>query len=732
MMKPVAGWVRLGLSGQILLGLALGVGLGLFVGEAVRVLQPVADIYIRLLQMTVLPYLVTSLIIAFGQINLAEARRLATRGGGLLLLIWLLTSMVLVVMPLALPQLISATFFSEALVQPAEPLSLTELYFTANPFDSLSRNVVPAVVVFSCLLGVGLMGLPEKESLLAPMRTWNAAIVKITGYIINLTPVGVFAIAAIAAGTVKPEMLYKLEAYFIIFAAASLLLTLWILPLMVTAVTPFSYREVVGIARDALLTAFMTNSAFIVLPILVERSRTLLQRHQLQDERSDSAVEVLIPVMFNFPNAGKLLTLLFIPCAAWLSGQVLDAEEYLALIGVGIPSYFAKAQVALPFLLDYFGLPIDLFQLYLPTATLTGKFDSLTTAMNLVVFALLGAATVCGFAVFDWRRIGKSLAAIVGGTVLVMFAVRLLLLAVVDTSYSMDSAISNMHRSNLHPDTVVHRTVPGLEPELAQLDPLQRVRQRGSLRIGYDPANLPMSFFNRDNDLVGFDVELAENLANSIGVHAEFVPIKWPLLSEMLAKGLIDVMPGVWFRPNWFTSLRLSRPYFSSTMGIAVRDERRHEFQNIFALRGNHGLRIGVPLQTNQIEASMKYYFGGSDTEFVVVEFWDSYFRGDYPDLDGFLLPAEHASAWTLLHPEFTVVVPQPNPVRIPTGFGMATNAGALADVVNEWVLFADEAGMVRQQYEYWILGEGAQSREPRWSIMRNVLGWGQGNTTVE
>jgi len=65
--------------------LGLGIFTGLFFGEGARVLQPGADIYIRLMQMTVLPYLITSLVIAFGQLDPGEAKRLALRGGALLL-----------------------------------------------------------------------------------------------------------------------------------------------------------------------------------------------------------------------------------------------------------------------------------------------------------------------------------------------------------------------------------------------------------------------------------------------------------------------------------------------------------------------------------------------------------------------------------------------------------------------------------------------------------------------
>lgn len=724
--KLATSWSGLSLSARILIGLGLGIFTGLFVGEPAAVLQPAADIYIRLMQMTVLPYLITSLVVGFGQLDATEAKRLALRGGLMLLVVWALTVLVLVLMPLTFPVFNSASFFSHSLVEPRQAISLTEIYFTSNPFDSLSRNIVPAVVLFSCLIGVGLIGLEDKEKLIAPLRTWNKAIVRITGFVIELTPYGVFAIGAVTAGTMDPETLSRLEVYFIVFAVASLLLAFIILPFLVTAVTPFRYREVAGIARDALLTAFVANSAFIVLPILVARSKQLLEQHGLLDENADSAAEVLIPVMFNFPNAGKLLTLLFIPFAAWLSGSPLVGGDYGSLMAAGIPSYFAKAQIALPFLLDLFGLPHDLFQLYIPTTIITGKFDSLVTAMNLLVFALLGAGALSGFLVFQRARLLRAAAGILGSVVLSVVVLRILFTIVIDTGYTLDEAVRNMHKTTLSADTVVLREIPSLDgSEVSGPGSLARIRARGSLRIGYDPGNLPMSFFNADGQLVGFDVELAEELAEAMQLSAEFVPVHWPDLPQMLADGVIDVMPGMWYRPYWFSSVMLSEPYYTATIGLAVRDERRHDFDTLEEIRQEHALKIGVPLDASQIEYSVEYYFGGTDAEFVTLEFWNAFFEGKHPEVDAFLMPAEHASAWSLLHPEYTVVVPQPNPVQVSTGFGLAPGADDLARVINEWILFADNVGLIDRSFDYWVTGKGAQIDEPRWSIMRNVLGWG-------
>jgi len=719
---------RLSLSVRIITGLVLGIFTGLFFGEPAAVLQTIADIYIRLMQMTVLPYLVMSLIIGFGQLEADAAKRLAVRGSLLLLIIWVLSFAVIAAMPTAFPVMQSASFFSNSLVDPKQPFSITDLYFTANPFQSLSNAVIPAVVLFSSLIGIGLIGLEDRERVLGTLRVLNASIIRITRFIISLTPIGVFAIGAVAAGTMTLETFAQLEVYFITFGAASLLLAFLILPLLVTALTPFRYREVIAVGREALLTAFVTNNAFIVLPILVERTRVLLRKHRLLTAESESAAELLVPILFNFPNAGRLLTLLFIPFAAWLAGNTFSPADYANLFAVGVPSYFAKAQVALPFLMDFFGLPHDLFQLYIPTTIISGKFDSMVTAMNLLVFALLGAGAMGGFLVIRRRRLLAAGAWMLAGTLVTIIAVRLLLNATIDTAYHKDEILRQMHTPRDISSAIIHRNVTSVQVDKAARDlpALTRIRERGTLRVGYDPVNLPFSFFNQDGELVGFDIELSKNLAEAVGVMAEFVPIEWPRLAAMLADGTIDVMPGMWYRPYWFPSLRLSEPYLTGTMALAVRDERRHEFASIEALHRSQGLKVGVPLDLSQVKFSMKHYFGDADVEFITLGFWQTFFEGQHPELDAFLVPAENGSAWTLLHPEYTVVVPQPDPVKIPSAFGMALDTGDLADIVNEWVVFATNQRAIQRAKDYWILGQGAVEKQPRWSIVRDVLGWSE------
>ena len=70
------------------------------------------------------------------------------------------------------------------------------------------------------------------------------------------------------------------------------------------------------------------------------------------------------------------------------------------------------------------------------------------------------------------------------------------------------------------------------------------------------------------------------------------------------------------------------------------------------------------------------------------------------------------------------MVVPQPDPVEVPSAFGVALDSGDLVNAADEWVIYARSEGTIQNAYDYWILGKGAEATGPRWSILRDVLGW--------
>jgi len=718
------GWRRIGLSMQIVIGLLLGVAVGVFFGEPAAVLQPLADIYIRLIQMTVLPYLVVTLVVGLGELEAPQARRLAFYGLSAMLIVAALAMLVIGVMPLAFPPQENAFFFSHALVEPRQSLGLIDVYVPSNPFNALANSIIPAVVLFSSAIGLALIGLENRQGLLAGLRTLETAIVRITNFVIRTTPFGVFAIAAVTAGTIDLVTLQRLEAYFLTFIVASLLLCFVLLPLLVAAFTPFTYRQVLGAAGDALLTAFVAQSVFIVLPILVERIEALLDKHGLQSPEAVSTVRVLVPMAFIVPNAGRLLTLLFVLYGAWLAGSPLPLADYGSLFGAGFFAYFAKAQVALPFLMDLTGVPHDFFQLYIPTTIVTGKFDSMVSAMSLVAVALCGAAAAVGrFRLTPARAViaAASVAALLLGSV---GATRLLLAATIDTSYRKAELLTGMHLPR-GPIAAVVRDF-GVEPDDSPLPAIERIRARGSLRVGYVPDRLPFTFINASHELVGMDVELAGRLAEDIGVpKIEFVPARRSTLATLLAERRVDVVMNFPYLRSALLAVRLSAPYFDADVGFVVKDARRHDFATLDSIRRLGKVTLGLPVRDRSIELGLREYLKGIDVEFEDLGSPYEFLVGWRDDVDAFVTFAASGAAWSLLHPEYSVVVPQPPPAPLPLAVGMHNSDRDLHAFVDNWLVVERSSGSLQRAYDYWVLGRGVERRGRRWSVMHDVLGWG-------
>jgi proton glutamate symport protein len=126
--------MQLGLSARIFIGLIAGICTGIFFGELVADLKLVGDVFIKLLQITVLPYIIFSLVAGFGRMQMDQARRLAVRGLVVLLVIWALALVMIFVASLAFPDLEVASFFGSSVPGQNAAPDMFELYQPAHIF----------------------------------------------------------------------------------------------------------------------------------------------------------------------------------------------------------------------------------------------------------------------------------------------------------------------------------------------------------------------------------------------------------------------------------------------------------------------------------------------------------------------------------------------------------------------------------------------------------------------
>ena len=717
---------RLTLSTAILLGMVLGILVGIFFGELVAWLDIIGNAFIRLLQMTILPYILVSLILGIGGLTFEKARLLAVRASGLLLVTWLIAFAFILVMPLGFPNWESASFYSNALVEfPPQP-DFLKLYIPANPFESLAENLIPAVVIFALALGVALIGIEDKEPLLEQLRILSHALMSVAGMVVKLTPIGVFAISASAAGTMSVEELSKLQVYLIIFNAGALILAFWVLPMLVAALTPFDYKEVVRISRDALVTSFTTGNLFVVLPVLTEGAKKLFADKKLTTANSEAYVDVIIPVSFNFPNIGKLIMLFFVLFAGWFSGSEMALSAYPSFIFSGLMSFFGGVDVALPFMLDLMHIPTDMYQLYVVTGIVNGRTATLLAAMNLLCFTLLVVASLTGKLKLDWRRIGMLVLTTLGILIGTMLLSRLYFETMVENAYNKDEVVSTMRLLDPHEQPVVFDVMPDLEPDAdPSLPAIERIKARSELRVAFVPERMPFCYVNDEAKLVGIEVELMHALAKDLGVTPVFVPSTRDELAELMRSGLVDIaIGGVAQSALSLSEMTFAAPYMDATAALLVRDHDRARFATIEGMREADDISIAVVKSrlNEQLFRRLEASFPNAVVDWI--DSTDSFIDDGFGLYDALLTTAERGSSLTLLHPDLSVVVPRPSAVKIPLAMAVTHGDRELADFLSGWLEVMKKGGRFQRIYDHWILGKNATETGPRWSVIRNVLGW--------
>ena len=139
-------------------------------------------------------------------------------------------------------------------------------------------------------------------------------------------------------------------------------------------------------------------------------------------------------------------------------------------------------------------------------------------------------------------------------------------------------------------------------------DLLDTVKQRGTLKVALEGTYPPFNY--KDNgELAGFEVELANALAQKMGVKAEFSTSEWSAILAGLQAGKFDVVINqVGITDKRKETFDFSEPYTVSSAQLIVRKDEKRAFKTLADLKGK---KLGLGQGTNYADMAKKV--GGID-----------------------------------------------------------------------------------------------------------------------
>jgi len=265
-------WFAIALWKRILVAMVLGVALGTVWGSGAESIGFLGDLFIRLIRMIVVPLVFVTIV--SGVVAMGDPSKLGSLGVKTIAL-YMATTLVAISIGLTLAATlqpgVGVELTGEATTL-ADPVPLSETLMSIvpdNPFAALAEGNILGTIFFALLVGVGLLVMREKGRPVADfMDASSDLVLRITHWIMEVAPFGVFALMARVSGQQGFDVILDAVLLALTVLAACILHVI-IMHGVIIMQTVLKLSPVMFFrgARDAMLVAFSTSSSTVTLPV---------------------------------------------------------------------------------------------------------------------------------------------------------------------------------------------------------------------------------------------------------------------------------------------------------------------------------------------------------------------------------------------------------------------------------------------------------------------------------
>ena len=237
-----------------------------------------------------------------------------------------------------------------------------------------------------------------------------------------------------------------------------------------------------------------------------------------------------------------------------------------------------------------------------------------------------------------------------------------------------------------------------INQELAKSSIIDKVMRKGTLRVGLSTF-VPWAMQDKKGEWVGFEIDVAKQLAEDMGVKIEFVPTKWEGLIPSLLTGKFDlIIAGMTGTPQRALKINFTNPYDYSGMNVVVHKNFADGVSDYMDL-DKKGNTIVARLGTTGAALAKETYKSATVRLFpdegpMVQELLNgkaAAFLGSAPQ------PAQLAAKY----PD-TLVFLDKNLVQQPICIGVPKGDPDTLAYLNNWITTVRNNGFIQKKVDYW------------------------------
>lgn len=366
--------IKITLGWQILIGLVLGIILGLVFYKnttAITAMQSIGTMFIRLIQMIVVPIVVSCLTV--GIANIGDIHKLGRIGGKTILYFEIMTT-IAIILGLIVGNVFHPGDFIN--VHSLHATDITQYMTTAktanhtgiwgtliglipvNIFNSISSGDMMPIIVFSVFFGLGTAAIGEKGKVIVDfLNAVSQVMFKITGWIMKLSTIGVCALIGVTLAELGVSALLPL-GYFVLLTYLTMIVFVLVVMGLAARIFGFKITTLLKVVKEEAVLAFSTASSEAALPRSIDKMTKF--------GVSTSIVSFVIPTGYTFNLDGSAiyqsLAALFLAQAYGIHlsiGQQLTLLVALMITSKGMAGVPGASFVVLLATVSTVGIPVS-------------------------------------------------------------------------------------------------------------------------------------------------------------------------------------------------------------------------------------------------------------------------------------------------------------------------------------------------------------------------------------
>ena len=246
-----------------------------------------------------------------------------------------------------------------------------------------------------------------------------------------------------------------------------------------------------------------------------------------------------------------------------------------------------------------------------------------------------------------------------------------------------------------------YQTIAGeIQQQLVQESTIEQVIKRGVLRVGMSTF-VPWAMKDKTGKLIGFEIDVAQQLGTDLGVTVEFIPTKWAGIVPSLLTGKFDVIiGGMSIRPDRNLKVNFSIPYDYAGQAIVANKKIAAGFNRLEQF--NHpDVTIAARLGSTAADAANQF----------MPKAQKKFFDDEAQVIQEVLNGRAHAAVASAPLPAFQAIkyvdqlfLPvQGTFTKEPIGFALRKGDFDTLNYFDNWIRVTDAKGWLAERKHYWF-----------------------------